>query len=56
MLADPMVQNLAKKLPETAQIYVFDVVQEALETISKEHPEPKVIVCKDCKDVASRSV
>lgn len=51
----PMVDNLAKKLPAAATIYVFDVSEEAMVRITTSNPS-RVFSCRSAKEVAEKSV
>lgn len=51
----PMAQNLARKLPETTRITVYDVNTRAIDGIVAEFPG-KVVAGKSGHDVFSQSV
>lgn len=51
----PMVDRLAKKLPEETKIFIFDVVEKILDEVCAEFPE-KVSKCADAREVADKSV
>jgi 3-hydroxyisobutyrate dehydrogenase len=51
----PMVENLVKKLPPPVKIFVFDVVNDAVQKITTANKE-RVYACKNSKEVADNSV
>jgi 3-hydroxyisobutyrate dehydrogenase len=51
----PMVENLTKKLPSSSKIYVYDVSEQAVNTIEAEN-KGKVYACSSSKEVAEKSV
>ncbi len=51
----PMAQNLAKKLPSSTQLHVFDVANDAMERLSEESGD-RVSACHSAKEVAEKSV
>lgn len=51
----PMVRHLAAKLPDGTPIFVFDVVESAMEEICTQHPG-RIFKCSNAKDVAEKSV
>lgn len=51
----PMAQNLARKVPSTTKIHVFDISKEVTEKLASEFPNT-VFVSSSAKDVASKSV
>lgn len=54
-MGKPMVTHLANKLPQNAQIYVYDVVEEVVDGICKDFPD-RVIKLTNAKAVAEKSV
>ncbi|KAF2453170.1 NAD binding domain of 6-phosphogluconate dehydrogenase-domain-containing protein [Lineolata rhizophorae] len=50
----PMVEHLANKLPETTRIYVFDVVQAAIDQLCEKYPG-RILKGSDAKDVAQKA-
>ncbi|GAB7349592.1 hypothetical protein MBLNU459_g0281t2 [Dothideomycetes sp. NU459] len=50
----PMAAHLAKKLPDSTRIYVFDVAQAVVKEFAEEFPN-KVFVGSSAKDVADKS-
>ena len=50
-----MADNLAKKLPSSAGLYVYDINQEMVEKLCK-HESGRVYACKSAADVAAKSV
>lgn len=51
----PMATHLAKKLPDSTRIYVFDVAQSVVDDFVNEYPN-KVFKGESAKDVADKSV
>ena len=51
----PMATHLANKLPQNTGIYVFDVVEEAVDEICNEFPK-RVVKSSNAKAVAEKSV
>jgi len=51
----PMLTNLARKLPDSARIFVHDVSSPLVSEAARKHPG-RVVTCRDAKEVASRSV
>lgn len=51
----PMLSHLAKKLPEDSRIWVYDVVEQAVDDICAEFPN-RVLKGKNAKDVAQQAV
>lgn len=51
----PMAQNLAKKLPDSTKLFVYDLNQQAVEQLSTEFPH-KVVKAKSARDAISPSV
>jgi 3-hydroxyisobutyrate dehydrogenase len=54
-MGKPMAEHLAKKLPPETLIYVFDVVQAAMDQLCTEFPN-RVVKCANAKDLAEKSV
>jgi 3-hydroxyisobutyrate dehydrogenase-like beta-hydroxyacid dehydrogenase len=54
-MGKPMAGHLANKLPPETLIYVFDVVQAAVDELCAEFPN-KVVKSSNAKDVAEKSV
>jgi 3-hydroxyisobutyrate dehydrogenase-like beta-hydroxyacid dehydrogenase len=54
-MGKPMAEHLAKKLPPETLIYVFDVVQAAVDELCTEFPN-KVVKSVNAKEVAGKSV
>jgi 3-hydroxyisobutyrate/3-hydroxypropionate dehydrogenase len=54
-MGKPMVRHLAKKLPPDTVIYVFDVVQAAVDELCTEFPD-RVVKRANAKEVAEKSV
>lgn len=54
-MGKPMAGHLAKKLPADTLIYVFDVVQSAVDELCSEFPN-KVVKSGNAKEVAEKSV
>lgn len=54
-MGKPMLVHLANKLPRESQIYVFDVVEEAMDEVCKEFPS-KVFKSTSAKNVAEQVV
>lgn len=51
----PMVENLAKKLPQPVNVYLFDVVTQPMHMLSLQS-NGKVKPCGSAKDVADKAV
>lgn len=51
----PMAENLAIKLPQSSQMFVFDVVAKGMNGLCSRHPE-RVVACSSAKELAERSV
>ena len=51
----PMVENLAKKLPQLVNVYVFDVVTQPMHMLSLQ-TNGKVEPCGSAKNVADKAV
>lgn len=51
----PMVQNLARKVPSTTSIHVFDISEEVVKKLAGEFPNT-VFASSSAKEVASKSV
>lgn len=54
LMGIPMAKNLVHKIPD-AEFYVYDVVQEALDTFVKDG-QGRVHACQNSKEVADKSV
>jgi 6-phosphogluconate dehydrogenase (decarboxylating) len=54
-MGKPMAGHLAKKLPQDTLIYVFDVVQTAIDELCLEFPN-KVVKSANAKEVAENTV
>lgn len=54
-MGKPMAGHLANKLPPETLIYVFDVVQAAVDELCAEFPN-RVVKSSNAKDVAEKSV
>lgn len=54
-MGKPMLMHLATKLPRESQIYVFDVVEEAMDEVCKGFPS-KVFKSTSAKNVAEQVV
>lgn len=52
----PMVENLVKKLPPVAKVFVFDVSEEALQRIANNQAEGRVHICGSSREVAESAV
>lgn len=50
-----MLSHLARKLPEDSRIWVYDVVEQAVDDVCAEFPN-KVFKGKNAKDVAQQAV
>jgi 3-hydroxyisobutyrate dehydrogenase len=50
-----MAEQLAIKLPEKAQLFIFDVSKAPVEELMKKYPG-RIIGCTSPKDVAEKSV
>lgn len=51
----PMVQNLAKKLPDATKVIIFDLNAQAMETLKTEYPS-KIMKGKNAQEVFRQSV
>jgi 3-hydroxyisobutyrate dehydrogenase len=51
----PMAGHLASKLPESIQIFVFDINQASVDQLCNDHPK-RVVKCSNAKEVADKSV
>lgn len=54
-MGKPMAGHLAKKLPPDTVIYVFDVMQAAVDELRSEFPG-RVVKSANAKEVAEKSV
>ena len=54
-MGKPMVTHLANKLPSNSRIWVYDVVEKAMDDMCAEFPE-KIVKGKNAKDVAQQVV
>ena len=54
-MGTPMVENLATKLPTETQIYVFDVIEKAVDHLRSQHPT-KILKTQSAKEVTYSSV
>jgi pyrroline-5-carboxylate reductase len=54
-MGKPMLEHLANKLPAESRVYVFDVVQDAIEDVCSRYPD-KVLRASSAKDVAQKAV
>ena len=54
-MGTPMVHNLADKLPAETQIYVYDIVEKAVDDVCSQHPN-RVLKSGSAREVAERSV
>lgn len=54
-MGKPMLVHLANKLPKESQIYVFDVLEEAMDEVCKEFPS-RVFKSTSAKNVAEQVV
>ena len=54
-MGTPMVQNLAEKLPTGIKIYVFDVVEKAVDGLCSQCPN-RVLKTQSAREVAEKSV
>lgn len=50
-----MAENLAKKLPSSAPLFVYDISQESVDRLCK-HESKRVHACSSAADVAAKSV
>jgi len=55
LMGDPMARNLLRKMESDTEIYVYDVIQDAIDKFVKEG-QGRVIACKSSKEVAEKSV
>jgi len=55
LMGKPMVGHLANKLPASTRIYVYDVLQGAIDELESHH-QGKIIRAMNAKDVADKSV
>ena len=55
LMGKPMAVNLAAKLDEGQKLYVFDLVESAMDDLIKQHPTI-VHKCSSIKEVADKSV
>lgn len=51
----PMVENLAKKLPDKARIFVHDVEQDLVNSVVSQYPG-RFVACSNARSVAEASV
>ena len=51
----PMAGHLASKLPESIQIFVFDINQASVDQLCNDYPM-RVLRCSSAKEVADKSV
>lgn len=51
----PMCENMVKKLPEKTKFFIYDVAQESLNRLCKNHSS-QVTACQSSKEVAERAV
>jgi pyrroline-5-carboxylate reductase len=54
-MGKPMVSHLATKLPPESQIWVYDVVEQAMDDICAEYPD-RIQKGANAKDVAQQVV
>lgn len=54
-MGKPMLIHLANKLPAESRIYVFDVVEKAMDDICSQYPE-RVLKASSARDVAQQTV
>jgi 3-hydroxyisobutyrate dehydrogenase-like beta-hydroxyacid dehydrogenase len=54
-MGKPMVSHLARKLPSESRIWVYDVVEQAMNDLCAEFPE-KIVKGANAKDVAQHVV
>jgi hypothetical protein len=56
MMGYPMALNIRRKLPSTSKLYVFDVVESALEKFKEESASHgEVIICSSSKEVTDNA-
>lgn len=54
-MGEPMLSHLATKLPEDSRLWVYDVVEQAVDDVCAKFPN-RVVKGKSAKDVAQQAV